>query len=126
MTLESKLLQRPILQRIFVVEIIDGKAVKSLLLVNGEPKSFKNRVYHLGRCAAETRNVNIGSGFFVNLRDPFVNSVVNRELCPSFVYLHAIKLDHAACYVLRPFEDDLGLVRHAREREVVDGKVEGV
>ena len=42
------------------------------------------------------------------------------------MHLHAIELDIAACDVLRASEDDLGLVGHAQEREVIDRKVEDI
>ena len=39
---------------------------------------------------------------------------------------HAIEMDLAIYDVLWASEDDLGLVRHAQEREVIDRKVEDI
>ena len=42
------------------------------------------------------------------------------------MYLHAIELVYAFCDVLWAFEDDLGLVRNAQERDIVYVQVEDI
>ena len=94
-------------------------------MVNGEPKIFKYRVYHLRRRGAKTSNGKIGSGQIIVLREPFFDGA-SRVLCPTFVYLHAIELDLSLLDVLWAFEGDLGLVRHAQERDIVDMQDEDI
>ena len=94
-------------------------------MVNGVCKPFKQRVYHLGRCAIEQTNGNVSRGLRVVLLDPFVDSA-SRELSPTRVHPHAIEIDSAVCDVLWASMDELGLVRHAQEREIVYVQVEDV
>ena len=42
------------------------------------------------------------------------------------MYQHAIEIDVAVCDVLGAFEDDLGLVRHGPERDIIDVQNENI
>ena len=57
--------------------------------------------------------------------EPLWNGV-SRVLSPALVYLHAIEHNLTACDVLGAFEDDLGLVGHGQERDIVDVENENI
>ena len=61
----------------------------------------------------------------VVLLEPLIDGV-SRVLSPAYVYLRTIELDLAIIDILGAFEDDLGLIWHSMEREIIDVKNEDI
>ena len=71
MHLLGKLLQRPRLQLVLVVVILDGEIPEAPLWVDDPPKKVKDGVYDMGRCAPKVAaNRYLGRGLIVKLIEP--------------------------------------------------------
>ena len=110
------------------MEELDGQSLEAFLLVDGVPKGANHRIDRVGGCSLErvhyvATNGDLGSRLSFTVEDPVYEI---DKLNEALAYNVVVEFDEAAFNVFGPVGDDIGLVGHRKESDVVDREQERV
>ena len=112
------------MQLVGVSETLDGQSFEALLRVDGAHEDAKHRIGCFGGSSREaTHNVDFFSRLSFAIQDL---SCEIDKLNEAPAYCCPVEFDAASEDVLGPIGDDVGLVRHRKEGDVVDREQEFV
>ena len=106
--------------------MFDGQSFEAMLCVDGAPEDADHRIDRFGGSSPEvfdivTTNVDFGGRLSFAIEDPVYEI---DKLNKSIAYLVPVEFDCACFYVLGPIGDDVGLIRHREEGDIVDREQE--